>query len=756
MAVSNENNIKRYAGNGSQTVFPYDFKIFAETDLVVLKYTIADGTKVTLALTTDYTVSGIGVDAGGNVTLTGAAPSSLYKIIIYRELPLTQTMDLVESASFPAENVEAAHDRSVMIAQQQQEQIDRSIKIDEAQTGVDLTLPMPVAKKGLKWNDDGDAIVNTNEDIDDLAVQSEAARDAAVVAQNAAQASAVAAAASAVAASGASLIGTSTTSFLIGTGSKTFTTQTGKMFQAGQFVMIVDTSNPSNWMFGQVTSYSGTTLIVNVLGVGGSGTISSWNIIVSGTAGATGSTGAAGDGLFNSSPILAKTANYTLVAADRSNLITCSGTFTLTLPAIVGGYVYKIENTGAGTITLAPNGAETSEVTSLTAGQSVILIGDSVNTIWRSVARNGGGGSTDEKVKNASADASAGYLIEKLAALYPVLYQRDVKWALKTPWSTAANRYTVQTPNRLSVDINGTVYFLTAQADIDLSNSANWDSIATDYRVAATRAGKNFYIYACVPGSGATPVILLSANSTTPTGYSSTTSRKIGGFHCLCVAVGTISGHTLTGFVAGDVLPTSIWDLNHKPKNANPEGMVYSISIDKWVDIYLASGTGSSTASVNAATISDTRNWMDFVDDGMAVNKRMLNDPEFSSIAAGSNEETNITGSADPGATTGHTDTAGRRMISNIGCEDCCGALYQWLSDQSSMNISQAAGYYDLPGAKGSMYRPANTEDVKLLAGGSWSDATNAGSRCRCANNYRWGSSTVIGCRFCAEPVLTS
>jgi hypothetical protein len=137
---------------------------------------------------------------------------------------------------------------------------------------------------------------------------------------------------------------------------------------------------------------------------------------------------------------------------------------------------------------------------------------------------------------------------------------------------------------------------LTTQAEVNLSLEASWDTISgTDYSTAANRVGKDFYIYACVPGSGSAPTLKVSANSSVPSGYSASTSRKIGGFHGLCVAVGTISGHTLTGFVAGDVLPASIWDLNFKPKFANPEGMVYSDGINKWVDIYLASGTGAST-----------------------------------------------------------------------------------------------------------------------------------------------------------------
>jgi hypothetical protein len=180
--------------------------------------------------------------------------------------------------------------------------------------------------------------------------------------------------------------------------------------------------------------------------------------------------------------------------------------------------------------------------------------------------------------------------------------------------------------------------------------------------------------------------------------------------------------------------------------------MVYDSGINKWVDIYLISGTGVSTTSVKGGTISDIRDWMDFVDDVHAVKKRLLTDEEFQSIAAGSNEETNISGSADPATTGGHVDTASRRMISNIGCEDCAGVMWQWLLDQSYRADGTTWAWYDLPGAKGSIYRQGTYGDVKLLAGGNWYSAAYAGSRARYAHHYRWITITIIGGRCLAEP----
>jgi hypothetical protein len=418
--------------------------------------------------------------------------------------------------------------------------------------------------------------------------------------------------------------------------------------------------------------------------------------------------------------------------------------------------------------------------------------------------------------QRTAAEAQAQTLVTQLQALLqsglldpiylnrvemPGLYQRDID----DPWTTvgvaaAADRFTLRSPGGLSLDIDGNVYFIRNAYDIPLNNPNAWDALVPDYTVAANRAGVDFYIYACQPPAGTGPLIVLSDNAAVPAGYTAANSRRIGGFHGLCVAVGAIGGHPLTNFVAGDILPASVWDEIHRPI-CEPEGMVFSEGANVWVDVYLPSGVGAATASVFGAVISDNRVWLDFVDDGGAVRKRLLWDPEFQMIAFGSNEETNIAGGADPVTTGGHSDTAARRMISNIGCEDCCGAINQFLGDQAyslsstshnhtntiihkgaatgsvvnkdqletqlngvlgsaaneditgnNTNPTPGFAWQNLSPGRGGLNRQGTAGDVKITAGGLWNSGLNAGSQCRNLTGGRDATGASISARFCCNP----
>ena len=81
---------------------------------------------------------------------------------------------------------------------------------------------------------------------------------------------------------------TSSTSITIATGSKTFTTNisaTSTAFTVGTRVRFAYTTTPANFMEGVITSFSGTTMVVNVDLTGGSGTYAAWSLSVAGNQG---------------------------------------------------------------------------------------------------------------------------------------------------------------------------------------------------------------------------------------------------------------------------------------------------------------------------------------------------------------------------------------------------------------------------------------------------------------------------------------
>jgi hypothetical protein len=75
-------------------------------------------------------------------------------------------------------------------------------------------------------------------------------------------------------------LGDSSTSVSIGTGDKTFTTQSGKNYQVGETITAVYKANGNaKNMTGTVKSYSGTSLVLSVNSVLGTGTYSAWAFV---------------------------------------------------------------------------------------------------------------------------------------------------------------------------------------------------------------------------------------------------------------------------------------------------------------------------------------------------------------------------------------------------------------------------------------------------------------------------------------------
>lgn len=190
MTISSIINKVQYACNGITTVFAFNYKFFVKSDLVVTKILISTGVESSpLVLDTDYTISGTLTnnvyEAGANVTML-VAPSALYKLQVRRVVPETQATDYTTSDPFDPNTLEQALDKLTIVDQQQQEEINRSIKFAAASTTVGVTVAEPDEGYGLVWDSDGN-LRNTTAPLADLE------GDAEIVADNIASVNAVAA-----------------------------------------------------------------------------------------------------------------------------------------------------------------------------------------------------------------------------------------------------------------------------------------------------------------------------------------------------------------------------------------------------------------------------------------------------------------------------------------------------------------------------------------------------------------------------------
>ena len=148
-------------GTGSANEFAFNAPVAAVTDLKV--YTLVIATSVQSLQTRggsgtyDYTVSINSSTKYATVTLNTNLPTT-HKIVILRNVPLTQETDYVEGDAFGAETHEAALDKLTQIASQISEVADRSIKVQEASSTTNITCDELVADKVLTVNSDGDGI----------------------------------------------------------------------------------------------------------------------------------------------------------------------------------------------------------------------------------------------------------------------------------------------------------------------------------------------------------------------------------------------------------------------------------------------------------------------------------------------------------------------------------------------------------------------------------------------------------------------
>lgn len=131
MTVSAQTPVNSSTGNGATTVFPYTFKIIRDADLEVS----VDGVVKTLA--TDYTVSGAGVDAGGDVTFV-VAPANGATVVRRRNMQFLRSSDYQYQGDLPSAVLNPDLDAPILMLQQIKEQVDRSLRAPAGETWSEL------------------------------------------------------------------------------------------------------------------------------------------------------------------------------------------------------------------------------------------------------------------------------------------------------------------------------------------------------------------------------------------------------------------------------------------------------------------------------------------------------------------------------------------------------------------------------------------------------------------------------------------
>ena len=298
---------------------------------------------------------------------------------------------------------------------------------------------------------------------------------------------------------------------------------------------------------------------------------------------------------------------------------------------------------------------------------------------------------------------------------------------------------------------------------------------------AAFAVGSDYYVYICDSRQDAQDEqYIISLNSTYPSGWNASNSRKIGGFHygrCRKIndnmqpvnSSGAIFGTGWESAVSNGILPRSVWTLGHRPK-CSPEGMVY-LGGGTWVDIYLNSDDGAQglKSEYNCAPMTGTEgmNWYTFTERLMKSGKRMPDYSEFCAYAFGSPQGLD---GANTNAWTATTNT-GRgttgsvvNAVSAVGCVDAVGRVWEWLNDlitraehatNTEFHPTVAWGWdkksplrdnatkYDV----GNIYQYYAYSLAALFAGGHWNSGVRAGARAVYCSLCPWDVSTDIGVR---------
>ena len=154
MTISSTTRIAQHNGNGSASTFAFSFKVFAASDLQVIRLTNSTGVETTLALTTDYTVALNGnqnTNPGGSITLVAGALAVGFTLTITSDIANLQPTDLTNQGGFYPEVITDALDRATIQIQQLADGKERAVRAPVSDPiPINMDLP-PIAERAGKF-----------------------------------------------------------------------------------------------------------------------------------------------------------------------------------------------------------------------------------------------------------------------------------------------------------------------------------------------------------------------------------------------------------------------------------------------------------------------------------------------------------------------------------------------------------------------------------------------------------------------------
>lgn len=161
MTIANNYQPTKQLTNGTTTTFSFAFYALNENYIKVAIET--DGVQ-SVVDPSNYTVE---FDENDGAVTFNTAPAAGSYVIIYRQTPQEQETPFKTSSGFPAKTMEGRLDKLTAMVQEVSDDADRSVK-SQVGSSISGTLPNPSAGKALIWNEQANAIVNSNSTFDDI------------------------------------------------------------------------------------------------------------------------------------------------------------------------------------------------------------------------------------------------------------------------------------------------------------------------------------------------------------------------------------------------------------------------------------------------------------------------------------------------------------------------------------------------------------------------------------------------------------